>query len=212
MPRPMPDTMAPTRRPVDAVVVGASAGGVSALLNLFSVIPKDFRLPIAVVLHMPDDHDSGLAELFAMRLPVAAREAADKMPVAPGTVYFAPPGYHLQIEADRSFSLSCDAPVLFSRPSIDVLFETAAYAYGPRLAAMLLTGASEDGAAGLATVGALGGLTAVQDPAEAQISTMPQAAIDRRTPDRVLPLSGLQQLLLSLDVAAGSPARAGSTP
>ena len=118
----------PADRRFDALVVGASAGGVRALLDLFSVIPKDFRLPIAVVLHMPDDHDSGLAELFAMRLPIAAREAADKMPLQGGTVYFAAPGYHLQVEADRSFSLSCDPPVLFSRPSIDVLFETAAFA------------------------------------------------------------------------------------
>ena len=190
------------KRRFDAIAIGASAGGVSALLKLFSAIRPDFRLPIFVVLHMPDDHDSGLADLFAMRLPIAVREAGDKVPIDPATLYFAPPGYHLQVESDRSFSLSCDPPVLFSRPSIDVLFETAAYAYGPRLAAMLLTGASEDGAAGLATVASLGGFTAVQDPATAQISTMPQAAIDRRQPDRVLSLEGLQELLAAL---GGSP-------
>ncbi|MCZ2496036.1 chemotaxis protein CheB [Xylophilus sp. Kf1] len=198
-----------TNRRIEAVAIGASAGGVSALLRLFSALPVGFSLPIFVVLHMPEDHNSGLAELFAMRLPVAVVEAADKMPVAPGTVYFAPPGYHLLLEADRSFSLSCDPPVLYSRPSIDVLFESAAYAYHARLAAMLLTGASHDGAAGLATVAALGGLTAVQDPAEAQIATMPQAAIDLHPPDHVLPLDGLQRLLLALGEdhhAAGRPA------
>lgn len=196
------------RRRIDAIAVGASAGGVSALLQLFAALRPDFRLPVFVVLHMPEDHDSGLAELFAMRLPIAVREAADKMPVEPATVYFAPPGYHLQIEADLSFSLSCDPPVLFSRPSIDVLFESAAYAYGPALAAVLLTGASPDGAEGMATVASLGGFTAVQDPRQAQVATMPQAAIDRRAPDRVLPLAGLQQLLLDLNQSAFPAAHA----
>jgi len=187
---------------VDAVAIGASAGGVSALLSLFSTLQPGYRLPIFVVLHMPEDHDSGLADLFAMRLPIPVREAADKMPIEPGTLYFAPPGYHLQVEADRSFSLSCEAPVLYSRPSIDVLFESAAYAYGPRLAALLLTGASEDGAHGMAMVSSLGGFTAVQDPDDAQIATMPLAAIARSRPDRVLPLAGLQPLLLALGGAA----------
>jgi two-component system chemotaxis response regulator CheB len=194
----MAPSTVPAPRRIDAIAIGASAGGVGALLRLFSVLDAGFRLPIFVVLHMPEDHDSGLAELFAMRLPIPVAEAADKMPVVPGTLYFAPPGYHLQLETDRSFSLSCDPPVLYSRPSIDVLFESAAYAYDTHLAGMLLTGASQDGAAGLATVAALGGLTAVQDPADAQISTMPQAAIDLHAPDHVLPLDGLQRLLLSL--------------
>ncbi|WP_229722452.1 chemotaxis protein CheB [Xylophilus rhododendri] len=192
----------PARPPIEAIAIGASAGGVTALLQLFAVLGPDFRLPIFVVLHMPEDHDSGLAELFDARLPIPVHEAIDKMAIEPGSLYFSPPGYHLQVEADGSFSLSCEPPVLFSRPSIDVLFETAAFAYGSRLAAILLTGASEDGAAGLAAVHALGGFTAVQDPADAQIATMPQAAIDRHPPDRVLPLSGLQHLLLELHNAA----------
>ncbi|WPB55138.1 chemotaxis protein CheB [Xylophilus sp. GOD-11R] len=199
-----PPDSPPAARAIEAVAVGASAGGVAALLRLFSALHAGFRLPIFTVLHMPDDHDSGLADLFAMRLPIAVREAADKMPIEPATLYFAPPGYHLQVEADHVFSLSCDSPVFFSRPSIDILFDSAAYAYGNRLAALLLTGASEDGAAGLATVGRLGGFTAVQDPADAQIATMPQAAIDRRRPDLVLPLTALQTLLLDLD-ANGRP-------
>ncbi len=195
----------PLRR-VEAVAIGASAGGVNALLRLFENLPPHFCLPMFVVLHMPEDHDSGLPALFAQRLKMQVREAVDKMPVEAGTLYFAPPGYHLLVEAERSFSLSCDAPVFFSRPSINLLFESAAYAYGRALAGILLTGASEDGAAGLATIAGMGGFTAVQDPDDAQIATMPQAALALTTPDRVLPLTGLQQLLLELnDMGTVSP-------
>src|SRR6476469_3299727 len=161
----------------EAVVIGASAGGVAALLQLLAPLPRDFIPSMIAVLHLPSDHHSGLAELFAHRMQLPVVEAEDKMPVRPGTLYFAPAGYHLLIEADRCFALSCEDPVLFSRPSIDVLFDSAALAYRERLAGVVLTGASDDGAAGLAAVKAAGGFTAVQDPAEAQIATMPQAAI-----------------------------------
>ena len=118
--------------------------------------------------------------------------------MAPGTLYIAPPGYHLLLEADRSFSLSCDAPEHFSRPSIDVLMESAADALGPRLAAVLLTGANHDGAAGMAKVGRLGGLTVVQDPDEALFPEMPRAALALRAPDFVLPLQQIQAFLAGL--------------
>ncbi|MBC7436085.1 MAG: chemotaxis protein CheB, partial [Bdellovibrionales bacterium] len=122
----------------------------------------------------------------------------DKLPVQPGTVYFAPAGYHLLVEADASFSLSCDAREHYSRPSIDVLMESAADAWGAGLAAVLLTGANQDGAAGLARVGKAGGLTVVQEPAEAQSAVMPQAAIDLQAPDYVLPLKQIKQLIAKL--------------
>ncbi len=182
-----------------AVAIGASAGGVDALLQLFSGLPPQFRLPLVAVLHLPEDRHSRLADVFSQRLALQVREACSGEPIQPGTLYFAPPSYHLQVEPDQSFSLSCDGPVHFSRPSIDVLLESAAHAYGRRLAAMLLTGASADGAAGLAAVAARGGFTAVQDPAEARIDTMPEAAIALRRPDRVLPLRALRQLLVELD-------------
>jgi two-component system chemotaxis response regulator CheB len=137
-------------------------------------LPATWRMPMAVVLHLPENHESHLAEIFAQRLPIAVHEAADKMPLAVGSLYFAPPGYHLSIERERSFSLSCEAPVLFSRPSIDVLMASAADAYGPALAGFLLTGANDDGAEGLYRIHLAGGLTAVQDPKEALISTMPK--------------------------------------
>jgi len=151
--------------------------------------------PIVIVLHLPEDHESRLVEVFASRVSIPVQEAQPHAPVAPGTVYFAPPGYHLLVEADRSFSLSCEPPVLFSRPSIDVMMESCAEAYGRGLVGIVLTGANEDGAQGLARVKACGGLAAAQDPAEALHPTMPQAAIAAAAPDYVLPLAGLHGLL-----------------
>ncbi|MBC7435759.1 MAG: chemotaxis protein CheB, partial [Bdellovibrionales bacterium] len=110
-------------RSCSALVIGASAGGVEALLQLLSGLPGSYPLPVIVVLHISDDRNSLLSEVFSYRLAVPVMEAADKLPVQPGTVYFAPAGYHLLVEADASFSLSCDAREHYSRPSIDVLME-----------------------------------------------------------------------------------------
>lgn len=186
-------------RPVDAVVVGASAGGVEALLTIFKGLPADFGLPIIVVLHIPDERRSQLAEVFDRRLSIAVKEAGDKEPIIPGTLYFAAPGYHLSVEDDYSFSFSQEARVHYSRPSIDYLFESAADAYQQRLAAILLTGANQDGAQGLETIKLRGGLTIVQDPEEALVATMPQAALDRIQPDYILPLCGIGRLLCELE-------------
>ncbi|MDP3709392.1 MAG: chemotaxis protein CheB [Polaromonas sp.] len=184
---------------IEAVVIGASAGGVHALLALLSGLPGSFRLPIVAVLHLPEGRDSLLVEIFQHRLAIAVREAADKESIAPATLYFAGSGYHLSVEMDRSFSLSCEAPVNYSRPSIDVLMASAADAYGASLAGILLTGANFDGAAGLAKIRQQGGLTVVQDPAEAQVATMPQAAIRKLHPNLILTLDGIRSLLLKLD-------------
>ena len=154
-----------------------------------------------MVIHLPEGHESRLAEIFRHRLPFPVHEAEDKAPVAPGTLYFAPPGYHLSIERNRCFSLSCEPPVLFSRPAIDVLMASAADAYGPALVGVLLTGANEDGAEGLLRIRQGGGLTVVQDPAEALVPTMPRAAIAAHAPDFVLPLRDIRALLLQLDSA-----------
>lgn len=187
------------RQALEAVVIGASAGGVDALLAVLPGLPSTFSLPIVVVLHVPEGRPSLLAHLFGLRLPIAVREAADKEPIAPATVYFAPPGYHLSVEADRSFSLSCEAPVHFSRPSIDLLMESAADAYGPALAGILLTGANFDGAAGLAKIRQCGGFTVVQNPAQAQVATMPEAALRQHTPDLILDLKDIRSLLPKLE-------------
>ncbi|MDN3221504.1 MULTISPECIES: chemotaxis protein CheB [Pseudomonas] len=184
---------------VEAIVIGASAGGVEALLNILSPLREGFVLPIIVVLHLPDERRSQLAEVFARRVALPVLEAVDKTLVEAGTLYFAAPGYHLSVEQDRSFSLSLEERVHYSRPSIDFLFESAADAYGSALAAVLLTGANRDGASGLAQVKHRGGFTVVQDPDEAQVSTMPQAALDLHQPDHILPIRGIGRLLVELE-------------
>ena len=185
-------------RVVEAVVIGASAGGFEALLGILQGLPATYPMPLVAVLHLPDHHESRLAELFGYRLELQAREARDKEPLAPGVLYFAPPGYHLSIENDYSFSLSGEDRVSYARPSIDVLFASAADAYGPSVAGILLTGANFDGAAGLAGMQVAGGLTVVQDPASAEVRTMPEAALRRMTPDLILPLAEINSLLRRL--------------
>ncbi|MBP7566535.1 MAG: chemotaxis protein CheB [Burkholderiaceae bacterium] len=185
--------------PVQAICIGASAGGVEALLTVLPGLRAGYRLPIVVVLHLPDDRDSVLAEVFQHHMALDVREARDKEPVGCGTVYFAPPGYHLLVEQDHSFSLSCDPAVNHSRPSIDLLFTSAADAWGPGLAALLLTGANEDGAEGLRAAARAGALTAVQAPAEARVSTMPEAALRLHPSHGQLTLAEIHQLLQDLE-------------
>lgn len=184
---------------VDAIVVGASAGGVEALLKIFRPLRPDFRLPIIAVLHVPDERRSHLAEVFGANLAIPVKEADDKEAVVGGTLYFAAPGYHLSVEADRSLSLSQEERVFHSRPSIDILFESAADTYGARLAGVLLTGANNDGAHGVARIKEYGGLTVVQDPALALARTMPDAALALSTPDFLLPLPDISLLLVELE-------------
>jgi two-component system chemotaxis response regulator CheB len=186
------------RRRIEAVVIGASAGGFEALLAVLKGLPATYPMPLVVVLHLPDGHESKLAELFGYRLALVVREARDKETLEPGVLYFASSGYHLSIEANRSFSFSCEERVSYARPSIDVLFASAADAYGKSLAGILLTGANYDGAVGLAGMQVAGALTIVQDPASAEIPTMPEAALARMTPDLILPLSEIHSLLRRL--------------
>jgi two-component system chemotaxis response regulator CheB len=181
---------------VDAIVVGASAGGVEALLKIFRPLPKGFGLPIIAVLHLPEERRSLLADVFRA-MPV--KEADDKESIAPGTLYFAAPGYHLSVESDFTLSFSQEERVYHSRPSIDFLFESAADAYDGRLAGVLLTGANNDGAQGMARIKEYGGLTVVQDPALALARTMPDAALALHTPDFLLPLPDIGLLLVELE-------------
>jgi two-component system chemotaxis response regulator CheB len=187
------------KREIDAVVIGGSAGGLEAMMRMLSGLPAGFRLPLIALLHLPGGGDSKLADVFGARLAIPVEEAVDKTRIAPGTLYIAPGGYHLLVEQDCSLALSCEAPVHHSRPSIDVLMESAADVWGERLMGILLTGANDDGADGLARIGEMGGLTVVQDPEEAAMSTMPRAAIRRRTPDLVLTLDRIRALLIELN-------------
>lgn len=179
----------------EAVVIGASAGALEALSAILPAFPGEFRLPVMVVVHVPSDRRSVLAELFQAKCRVQVKEADDKEPIVAGTVYFAPSDYHLLIEPDKSLSLSSDEPVLFSRPSIDVLFESAADAYGEGLIAIVLTGANEDGAKGMRAVLDLGGVALVQDPDRAFASAMPQAAIRLCPGARVMALEEIAMFL-----------------
>jgi two-component system chemotaxis response regulator CheB len=163
--------------PAEAVVIGASAGALEALSIILPALPADYRLPLFVVVHVPPDKKSVLAELFQAKCSIQVREAEDKEPTVGGTAYFAPPDYHLLVETDKSLSLSDDEPVLYSRPSLDVLFESAADAYGPGLIAIVLTGANEDGAKGLRAAAEAGGTAIVQNPQGAYAAAMPEAAI-----------------------------------
>jgi two-component system chemotaxis response regulator CheB len=184
--------------PIGAVVIGASAGGVNALMDILPALPADYPLPVVTVLHVMRGRQNQLVEVFRQRMAIAVEEAADKGELEPGTLYFAPADYHLSIEEGGVFSLSLEDPVHFARPAIDITMESAADVYGDRLAGILLTGANQDGAAGLAAIGAAGGLTVVQDPAEAQVAVMPNEAIRKRPPDLVLPLRDIRELLLAL--------------
>lgn len=181
--------------PQRAVVIGASAGAVDALSRLLPKLSKDFPCPVLVVVHVPPDKKSILAELFERSCKLIVKEAEDKEPIQNGTVYFAPPDYHLLVEPDRRLSLSTEEPVLFSRPSIDVLFETAADSYGCDLTAIVLTGANEDGARGARTIEEAGGRVLVQHPDLAFARAMPEAALKACRHARAL---GLDEIISTL--------------
>ncbi len=187
---------------VRAVVIGASAGGITALFSVLGALPADFAIPVLCLLHLPDDRHSQLAEVLQRRLRRPVREALDKARIEPGLIYVAGPGYHLSVERDFRFSLSQEPPVHFSRPAIDFLFESAADAYGPGLLGVLLTGANEDGARGLLRIRQSGGRTVVQDPRDAQVALMPEAALALHDPDHILSLGGIGQLLATLEPSA----------
>lgn len=182
-------------RSIEAIVIGGSAGALEAMAAILPALPADFALPIALVLHVPPTKPSYLAEVLRAKCSFTVKEAEDKEPFAPATLYLAPPNYHLLIEKQRWFSLSVDDPVHFSRPAIDVLFESAADAYGPTLAGLLLSGANEDGARGLARIKQAGGATLVQSPETASVETMPSAALRLARPDHVLPLTEIGPFL-----------------
>jgi two-component system chemotaxis response regulator CheB len=179
----------------EAVVIGASAGAVEALKTLLTVVPKAARVPVVIVVHLPPNRPSLLPELFAPRCAARVREPEDKEPVSAGTVWFAPSNYHLLIERDRTFSLSVDEPVNFSRPSIDVLFESAADAYGNALCGIVLTGANQDGSLGASVIRSDGGLVIVQDPNTAEASQMPSAAISRANPQIIASIPEIADLI-----------------
>ena len=165
------------------------------MARLLGGLRPDFPLPLIVVQHISPDGAETLAQHLGSLSPLRVREAEEKEPVEPGTVYLAPPDYHLLVEKDQTFSLSHEERVNFARPSIDVLFESAAAAYGPRLIGVVLTGANRDGSAGLKAVREHGGLAIVQDPGEAESDVMPRSALAVAGADHVVDAAGIAALL-----------------
>jgi len=180
----------------EAIVIGGSAGALDALSIVLPALPAGFAIPIAIVVHLPANRPSLLAEVLGSRCALRVREVEDKEPVAAATVYVAPPDYHLLIERQRTFALSIDAPIHYSRPAIDVLFESAAAVYRERLLAVLLAGANEDGARGVHRVKAMGGTVVVQEPRSTHAREMPSAALRSASVDRVLTPTGIAEFLV----------------
>lgn len=173
----VPSTAPRRVAPPQAVVIGASAGAIEALSAILPRFPANTPACVIVVVHLPPDQNSMLPELFQRRCRLEVIEAEDQEPLRAGTIYFAPPDYHLLVESTTQLALSSDEPVLFSRPSIDVLFESAADVFRSRLIGVVLTGGNADGAAGLRRIVAANGSAIVQDPASAYMPAMPEAAL-----------------------------------
>lgn len=174
--------MAASSRTDRLVVVGASLGGLDAVERLLGRLPGDFEPAVVVVQHRSSDSTEVLGQLLGRSSVRSVIEPDSGEPIQPGRVYLAPPGYHLLVEDDGTFGLSTEGPVTWARPSIDVLFESAAEVWGRRLVAVLLTGASDDGARGIARVRERGGAVLIQDPDEAESPIAPRAAL-ALTPD-----------------------------
>ena len=191
---------------VGLVAMGASWGGLHAVETVLGSLPQDFGAPVVIAQHRQvDSNDGMLVRLLDARCALTVCEAEDKQALAPGQVLVAPPDYHLLVETG-AVALSVDAPLNFSRPSIDILFGSAADAYGARAVGVVLTGANADGALGLARIAARGGIAIVQDPATAERREMPEAA-QRATPEaRVLALEEIGPALAQL-AGAAQPAR-----
>jgi two-component system chemotaxis response regulator CheB len=181
----------------EIVVIGTSWGGLNALSVLLERLPSTFPLPIVVVQHRGKSAHDLLAQLLQQRTLLRVREAEDKEPIAAGTLYLAPPDYHLLVDRG-AFVLSTDEPVNFSRPSIDLLFESAAGAYGRGVIGVVLTGANQDGASGLKMIKDAGGYAIVQEPSTAESSVMPKAAVALAHPDQVAPLEAIAEALVRL--------------
>lgn len=184
-----------------AVAIGGSAGAVQALNGLLPGLPATYSLPILVVVHVPPDRQNALVPLFRDRCKLRVKEAEDKEPIEAGVIYFAPSDYHLLVEANGVLSLSSEEAVNHSRPAIDVLFESAADAFGANLTGVILTGANDDGARGLAAVAAAGGHAVVEDAQTAYAPAMPTEALRACPSATVMRLDAMASYLLSL----GSP-------
>ena len=186
------------RSEFEAVVIGCSAGGIEVLTKILPALPGDIPLSFLIVQHLSPPSDNYLTRFLDENCQVTVKEAEDEECIQPGIVYIAPANYHLLVEKDRTLSLSVDRPVNYSRPSIDVLFETAAWVYKENLVGILLTGANSDGSQGLKIIQEQGGLTVVQDPSTAEDPFMPQSALDLIKVDQLLSVEEINFMLRKL--------------
>jgi two-component system chemotaxis response regulator CheB len=182
----------------EAVVMGTSAGGLMALRLIFGQIERQFQLPVIVVQHLYPESNDFVAKNLDPICQLTVVEACEKEKICPGNIYISPANYHLLVENERTFSLNIDAKVNYCRPSIDVLFESAADVYKDQLIGVLLTGANNDGAKGLKYIKQMGGKTIVQDPQSAEVPAMPQSAINLFPVDFILPLQEIYPQIKSL--------------
>ncbi|MEJ6978841.1 chemotaxis protein CheB [Pedobacter sp. P351] len=182
----MADITFKTNEKPKVLVIGCSAGGFKLVFDLILKLPKDFPLPVIVVIHRSRKHKSSIEELLNNKSKVKVKVACDKDLLKKGTVYFAPSNYHLLVEPDHTLTLDCSEPVLYSRPSIDVTFQSVADVFEDRTIAILLSGANADGASGICYVHEKRGFTIVQNPDDAEVSIMPEAALRKCRPDLIL--------------------------
>jgi len=168
------------------VIIGGSAGSLKVLLHLIPKIDKTIDLPVIIILHRANDAQSSLEQLLGDHTQLKVKEAEDKETLMPGVIYLAPPNYHLLVERAGTLSLDCSEKVQFSRPSIDVSFQSAAEVFGRRLLGIILSGANSDGTVGLAAIQECGGLVAIQNPRNADMPTMPVSALEAIDPDYIV--------------------------
>src|ERR1035437_6974498 len=182
----------------EAIVIGVSSGGMTALKLIFSVLPADFKTPVIIVQHISAHSDNQWIKLLNDKSNLHIKEADEKEKIEKGNVYIAPSNYHLLIEKNKTFSLTIDERVNYARPSIDVLFESAAEAYKTKLIGVVLTGSNNDGTKGIKRIKECGGLTIIQDPETAESSYMPASAIASMQPDYILSLEDITELLIKI--------------
>ncbi len=179
-------------------MIGVSAGGINALTKIISNIPGSFQLPLIIVQHISPKSENYLIDILSKASELKVKEVEEKEPVSSGIIYVAPPNYHVLVDDDRTIALSTEDRISFARPSIDVLFESAAFVYTSRLIGIILTGANKDGAIGLKWIKDLGGMVIVQNPATAEVNSMPIAAIQNTNVDYILNLDEIGPKIVEL--------------
>ncbi|NIM13702.1 MAG: chemotaxis protein CheB [Candidatus Aminicenantes bacterium] len=180
------------------IAIGVSAGGMHALCTIIPALPAQFPLPVIVIQHLSPHSDNYTTRHLDKISKIRVKEVDEKEKILPGIVYMGPPNYHVLVEEDETFSLSVEERINWARPSIDVLFESAADVYGPALIGVILTGSNNDGSRGLKKIKEEGGLTLVQDPHTAEVDGMPLAAIETTKVDHILKLEEIAPLLVKL--------------